>query len=603
MNIPPLHSFHIPVLGLGYSIDTPVKVARFGISSVISIVDDQLVEKMREFYHQQQHTPYQPITDMQEDFRAKRICCYLNLVQEIVQQQMQQLTALPFEANNELYQYFQLLPETAAIKRRFLEMNSMPEGPAKQLLQQQLRQLVTAGAIDVNIMAKVDRMNTDAEGNALPSEYSDALSALRGFAQSNLQSSVILSAGYNPRLYNYIEQFAGFFPDENGYVKKKIILKVSDFRSALVQGKLLAKKGIWVSEFRIESGLNCGGHAFATEGLLLGPILEEFKTKRAALAEELLSICNAALLARQQTTYATLPALKITVQGGIGTANENDFLLEHYAVNGTGWGSPFLLVPEATNVDNTTLQQLATAQQDDYYISDASPLGVPFNNFRKSSAEAQRQQRMDKGRPGSPCMKKYLSADTEFTEAPICTASRQYQHLKIKQLEEKNLSPEEYQKALQNITSKDCLCEGLGAATLLKENIPTAYPAVTICPGPNLAYFSGVHTLQEMVDHIYGRLNILNSLYRPNMFVNELHLYIDYWKKNIENACTLSPKQVKYFQSFKSNLLEGIQYYKLLAVQFKKESSQYITVMKDELDKAMQVLTSQPIAIDSTLPT
>ena len=32
-----LHSFHIPVLGLGYSIDTPVKVARFGISSVISI--------------------------------------------------------------------------------------------------------------------------------------------------------------------------------------------------------------------------------------------------------------------------------------------------------------------------------------------------------------------------------------------------------------------------------------------------------------------------------------------------------------------------------------------------------------------------------------
>ena len=42
-----LHTFHIPVLGLGYSIDTPVKVARFGISSVVSIIEDELVEKMR----------------------------------------------------------------------------------------------------------------------------------------------------------------------------------------------------------------------------------------------------------------------------------------------------------------------------------------------------------------------------------------------------------------------------------------------------------------------------------------------------------------------------------------------------------------------------
>jgi hypothetical protein len=30
------HAFHIPVLGLGFSIDTPLKVARYGISSVIS---------------------------------------------------------------------------------------------------------------------------------------------------------------------------------------------------------------------------------------------------------------------------------------------------------------------------------------------------------------------------------------------------------------------------------------------------------------------------------------------------------------------------------------------------------------------------------------
>lgn len=39
------HTFHIPVLGLSYSIDTPLKVARFGISSVVSIIEDELVEK------------------------------------------------------------------------------------------------------------------------------------------------------------------------------------------------------------------------------------------------------------------------------------------------------------------------------------------------------------------------------------------------------------------------------------------------------------------------------------------------------------------------------------------------------------------------------
>ena len=37
------HTFHNPVMGLAFTIDTPVKVARYGISSVISIVDDILL--------------------------------------------------------------------------------------------------------------------------------------------------------------------------------------------------------------------------------------------------------------------------------------------------------------------------------------------------------------------------------------------------------------------------------------------------------------------------------------------------------------------------------------------------------------------------------
>ncbi len=41
------HSFHIPVMGIGYTVDTPLKVAQYGIDSVISLVDDILLEKLR----------------------------------------------------------------------------------------------------------------------------------------------------------------------------------------------------------------------------------------------------------------------------------------------------------------------------------------------------------------------------------------------------------------------------------------------------------------------------------------------------------------------------------------------------------------------------
>ena len=46
MNTKTIHSFHIPVMGLAYTIDSPIRVAQYGISSVISIADDELIEKM-----------------------------------------------------------------------------------------------------------------------------------------------------------------------------------------------------------------------------------------------------------------------------------------------------------------------------------------------------------------------------------------------------------------------------------------------------------------------------------------------------------------------------------------------------------------------------
>ena len=599
MNKPELHSFHIPVLGLGYSIDTPVKVARYGISSVISIMDDHLIEKMREYHCKESGTHFHPIPAKDDDHRARRITEYLNLLNDIVNRQIDEIKTLPFEGNNDLTKYFELLPNDSPVKIAYQEMLETKDATLKPELQSSLRNRIKPGKIDVNIMSKCDRMNKDAAGVELPMEFSDASAALRGFALSNLTSSVVFSAGYNPRLYNYIEQFSDFFPDAEGQLKKRIILKVSDFRSALVQGKILAKKGIWVSEYRIESGLNCGGHAFPTEGLLLGPILEEFKNKREELTQELFALCASGLSAKEMEGFNNVPELKITVQGGIGTAKENEFLMEYYNLNGTGWGSPFLLVPEATNVDDVTLNELANAKKEDYYLSNSSPLGIPFNNFRRTTSQQQRLDRIEKDRPGSPCFKKFLSSDSELTPEAVCTASREYQNLKIKQLKEKNLPTDLFEQEFERITEKDCLCEGLGAGVLLKDNIPLSHnlSAVTICPGPNLAYFSGIFTLAEMVGHIYGKWNILNSLPRPNMFINELQLYIDYLVKKIDTDISMNAKQVKYLLTFRKNLLEGIDYYNNLVVFFKKESNQYIAKMKDELDKAALALTALNIAI------
>ncbi|AFK03516.1 hypothetical protein Emtol_2379 [Emticicia oligotrophica DSM 17448] len=591
----PAHTFHIPVMGLGFTIDTPLKVARFGISSVISIIEHELIEKMREFHCRENDEVYEPITEKVEDYRAKRITEYLNLLDRLINKQVEKLRLEPFIEGTEITKYFELLPDSSPIKQTYIGMLQLEDSSVKKQVQDELRNAIVAGSIDVNVMSKVDRTHYDENGEMLPKEYSDALSSFRGYAQSNLTSSIVFSAGYNPRLYGYIDTFNDFFPDENGFLKKKIILKVSDYRSALTQGKILAKKGLWVSEFRIESGLNCGGHAFATDGLLLGPIMEEFKQNRTSLQNEILEVCNQALLSKGLNAFEEIPKMKITVQGGIGTANEDNFLLEYYDVDGTGWASPFLLVPEATNVDDETLQKMANAQKNDYFLSNASPLGVPFNNFKHTSGEEQRLKRIEKNRAGSPCYKKFLSTNTEFTKEPICESSREYLHAKIKQIKASDISEADKSEKIKFLEQRDCLCEGLGVSALLKHDISPAHKltAVTICPGPNLAYFSGVFSLKQMVDHIYGRTNILNSLKRPNMFVNELVLYVDYYKNQINKQVeSLSAAQIRSLKAFHTNLLSGIDYYKSLVSSFKNETERYIEEMKEELINLEQTVSN-----------
>ncbi|HJP61911.1 MAG TPA: hypothetical protein VJ844_00630 [Mucilaginibacter sp.] len=586
-----MHSFHIPVLGLAYSIDTPLKVARYGISSVVSIVDDELVERMRKYHSGLNNIPYAAIHKTTPDSRTRRITAYLNLLNSLVNDQFARLKQEPFFEESDIDRYFDLLPELSTLRQGYDLMKEYGE-EKNEIFQQALRTKMQKGTIDVNIMAKVDKPNYDSKGGYSGDENTDALAALRGFAESDLESSVVLSAGMNPKLYSYLETFPDFYPDQNGRLRKKVTLKVSNYRSAFIQAKFLAKKGIWVSEFRIESGLNCGGHAFATDGLLLGPILEEFKSERIKMRLELFEMYQAALGAKG-LAISNVPVQKVTAQGGIGTGYEHGFLLRHYQLDSAGWGSPFLLVPEATNVDNDTLEHLAGSKKSDYYLSNASPLGVLFNNFKNSSIEQERLNRIARHRPGSPCTKKYLCSNTEFTDQPICTASRQYQHLKVRELDAMKLSGEDYKQRYETITEKVCLCEGLSASVYIKNDMLKAgeRSAVAICPGPNLAYFSNTYSLDEMVGHIYGKINLLQGADRADIFINELNLYIDYLKREISAYLeNMNDKKHKYLQNFKEQLQQGISYYKQLIPQMTGYAGAYIEKMFIDLALSEQQL-------------
>lgn len=560
----PLHNFHIPVMGLAYTIDSPIRVAQYGISSVVSIIDDEIIEKMKNFYSKKLNLNYVSISTKIDDYRAKRITDYLDMMDDIVNEKFEAFKEEISKNKTALKSFIEMLPNTSELKnglQSFLNQKGNITSSIKNFIENHL----SPGNIDVNIMTKVDKDNFK-KNEQLPVIYNDAHASLRGFAKSKLSSSMVLSAGMNPRLYSYIEEFEDFFPDENGNLKKKIILKVSDFRSAMIQGNFLAKKGLWVSEYRIESGLNCGGHAFATEGLLLGPILEEFKQKKNELIQSAHFLMIKALEQKEKFLISEPLEMKITVQGGVGTCEEHDFLLKTYKVDSVGWGSPFLLVPEATLVDRETRELLIKSKKEDFYLSNLSPLGVPFNTVKGTSNEIIREEKHQRNRYGSSCPKKLLALSKEYSSEGICTASKKYQDIKFAELdrEKENVSEDLYQKTKENIAEKACLCVGLVNSAYLENNIEIKgeKQGVVICPGPNLAFFDKEVSLSKMVKHIYGTDNILSENNRPNMFINELKMYIEHLKKEITDfSGTLTNSQIKKWKTFKENLFEGINYY------------------------------------------
>ena len=185
---------------------------------------------------------------------------------------------------------------------------------------------------------------------------------------------------------------------------------------------------------------------------------------------------------------------------------------------------------------------------------------IPFNNVRGTGSELWTRKNVTKGRPGSPCLKQSLVSNTEFTEKPICLASRQYQALKLKKIEKMAISAEEKEKLFEKVVVKTCICDHLGNGALIALGIADEKNSPqSICPGPNIEWFNRFYTLKEMTDHIYGRGPSLVPLERPHMFAKEIEMYVDYFENHIlADADTL--KDIDIMIQCKNNLEKGLDF-------------------------------------------
>ncbi len=167
--MPKKHTFHIPVMGTGFTLDTPLKVAHLGIDSVVSIVDDVLIEKMRRMLCKRFDISYKAISQNAEDFRAKRIRSYLNLLNDLVSKRFNALKNGSRESMREIRKYLDLLPDNEELIAQFKTLKNNLDSLTD--LENWVDKNLCRGSIDANIMTKQMRKN---------SAWGSALSAVNG---------------------------------------------------------------------------------------------------------------------------------------------------------------------------------------------------------------------------------------------------------------------------------------------------------------------------------------------------------------------------------------------------------------------------------------
>ena len=153
-----------------------------------------------------------------------------------------------------------------------------------------------------------------------------------------------------------------------------------------------------------------------------------------------------------------------------------------------------------------------------------------------------------------------------------------------------NLPEKEYEQQVKNVYEKECLCIGLSNAAAIKYEQPFIknLTSVTICPGPNIVYFSKKVSLKEMTDHIYGRTDIIAVSNRPHVFINELTIYINYLHEQLikEPVTSEDKKRNKYYNSFYEELKNGIKYYRDMVNSSDPKLEDIGEKFEDELNEA-----------------
>jgi hypothetical protein len=112
-----------------------------------------------------------------------------------------------------------------------------------------------------------------------------------------------------------------------------------------------------------------------------------------------------------------------------------------------------------------------------------------------------------------------------------------------------------------------------------------------VCCGLSITDFNRVYTLDEMVDHIYGRQPIELRRDRPNMFIRELSLYVAFYKSQlVKNELRVFTLSDRYFSDFTNGLLSGIEHYRRMPSRLKDDE-------KDAFLRSLTVLEGQVLTL------
>ena len=188
-------------------------------------------------------------------------------------------------------------------------------------------------------------------------------------------------------------------------------------------------------------------------------------------------------------------------------------------------------------------------------------------------------------------MKGYLRFCEDCGDEPVCRASRTYQTWKLAELDASGLSAEDIRQHRSNVLAKTCICHELGG-TILRQLGITDRVSPAICPGPSTPRFDRVYSLDEMVDNVYGRSELIADSVAYNTFLLEAQLYVDYLVRGSSGVIegSFAGDESTDWEKFATNLRAGMEYYAASSDVF------FGSIAAEARTRLSEMLASLPVA-------